>query len=162
MGVQLVESDFKGSLPPNTVELLLGRSSVTLQGLVVYPGVIDSDYTGQVKIMVSLLRGIVAISPGDRIAQLLLLPSCHSKFPPNDKERGNRGFGSTGATSIYYSTDLDERPLLVLQVEGKAISGLLDTRADRSIISVKDWPSAWPRQQSEQTLRGWAMPKCLK
>ena len=59
-----------------------------------------------------------------------------------------------GATSIYYSMDLDERPLLVLQVEGKAISGLLDTRADRSIISVKDWPSAWPRQQSEQTLRG--------
>lgn len=47
--------------------------------------------------------------------------------------------------------DLDERPLLVLQVEGKA---MLDTGADRSIISVKDWPSAWPRQQSEQTLRG--------
>ena len=155
-------SDFKGPLLPNTVGLLLGHSSVTLQGLVVHPGVIDSDYTGQVKIMVSSPWGIVAISPGNRIAQLLLLPSCHSKFPANDKERGNRGFGSMGATSIYYSMDLDERPLLVLQVEGKAISGLLDTGADRSIISVKDWPSAWPRQQSEQTLRGWAMPKCLK
>ena len=35
-----------------------------------------------------------------------------------------------GATSIYYSMDLDERPLLVLQVEGKAISGLLDTGTD--------------------------------
>lgn len=89
--------------------------------------------------------------PWRSYAQLLLLPSCHSKFPVNDKERGNRGFGSTGATSIYYSMDLDERPLLVLQVEGKA---MLDTGADRSIISVKDWPSAWPRQQSEQTLRG--------
>ena len=31
---------------------------------------------------------------------------------------------------------------------------MLDTGADGSIISVKDWPSAWPRQQSEQTLRG--------
>jgi dUTPase len=129
-GMQLVESVFKGPLPPNTVGLLLGRSSVTLQGLAVYPEVIDSDYTGQVKIMVSSPRGIVAISPGDRIAHLLLLPSCHSKFPANDKERGNRGFGSTGATSIYYSTDFDERPLLVLQVEGKAISGLLDTGTD--------------------------------
>ena len=157
--MQLVESDFKGPLPPNTVGFLLGHSSVTLQGLVVHPVVIDSDHTGQVKIMVSTPRGIVAISPGDRIAQLLLLPSCHSKFPANDKERGNRGFGSMGATSIYYSMDLDERPLLVLQVEGKA---MLDTGADGSIISVKDWPSAWPRQQSEQTLRGWAMPKCLK
>ena len=86
MGVQLVESDFKGPLPPNTVGLLLGRSSVTLQGLVVHPGVIDSDYTGQVKIMVSSPRGIVAISPGDRIAQLFLLLSCHFKFPANDKE----------------------------------------------------------------------------
>ena len=89
--MQLVESDFKGPLPPKTVGLLLGRSSVTLQGLAVYPVVIDSDYTGQVKIMVSSPRGIVAISPGDRIAQLLLLPSCHSNFPANDKERGNRG-----------------------------------------------------------------------
>ena len=64
-GMQLVESVFKGPLPPNTVGLLLGRSSVTLQGLVVHPGVIDSDYTGQVKIMVSSPWGIVAISPGD-------------------------------------------------------------------------------------------------
>jgi hypothetical protein len=50
--------------------------------------------------------------------------------------------------------DLDERPLLVLHVDGKAISGLLDTGADQSIISEKDWPSAWPRQPLEQTLRG--------
>ena len=34
------------------------------------------------------------------------------------------------------------------------MSGLLDTGVDRSIISTKDWPSGWPRQQSEQTLRG--------
>ena len=34
------------------------------------------------------------------------------------------------------------------------MSGLLDTGADRSIISTKDWPSGWLRQQSEQTLRG--------
>lgn len=67
MGVQLVESDFKGPLPPNTVGLLLGHSSMTLQGLVVHPEVIDSDYTGQVKIMVSSPWGVVAISPGDRM-----------------------------------------------------------------------------------------------
>ena len=65
-----------------------------------------------------------------------------------------------GATSIYYSMDLNERPLLVLQVEGTAISGLLDIGTDGSIIRVKDWPSAWPCQQSEQTLRGYAqMPE---
>ena len=63
MGVQLVDSDFKGPLPADTVGLILGRSSVTMQGLIVHPGVIDSDYTGQVKIMVSSPTGIVTISP---------------------------------------------------------------------------------------------------
>jgi hypothetical protein len=43
---------------------------------------------------------------------------------------------------------------LKLRIEGKAISGLLDTDADRSITSTRDWPSGWPKQQSEQTLRG--------
>jgi hypothetical protein len=43
---------------------------------------------------------------------------------------------------------------LKLRIEGKAISGLPDTAADHSIISTRDWPSGWPKQQSEQTLRG--------
>lgn len=127
MGVQLVDSDFKGPLPADTVGLILGRSSVTMQGLIVHPGVIDSDYTGQVKIMVSSPRGIVAIFPGDRIAQLLLLPSCHSQFPAKEEERGDKGFGSTGTSAIFCSLDLDERPLLLFIIEGKSISGLLDT-----------------------------------
>ena len=114
-----------------------------MQGLIVHPGVIDSDYTGQVKIMVSSPRGIVAIFP-NRIAQLLLLPSCHSQFPAKEEERGDKGFGSTGTSAIFCSLDLDERPLLQLIIEGKFISGLLDTGADCSIISVKDWPSGWP------------------
>lgn len=50
MGTQVVESDFKGPLPVNTVGLLLGRSSTALAGLIVHPGVIDADYTGIVKI----------------------------------------------------------------------------------------------------------------
>ena len=125
-----------------------------MQGLIVHPGVIDSDFTGKVKIMVSSPRGIVAISPGDRIAQLLLLPSCHSQFPAKDSEWGDKGFGSTGTSNIFCSLNLDTRPLLKLRIEGKAISGLLDTGADRSIISTRDWPSGWPKQQSEQTLRG--------
>ena len=41
-----------------------------------------------------------------------------------------------------------------LGTERKAISGLLDTGTDHSIISTRDWPSGWPKQQSEQTLRG--------
>ena len=142
-----MDTDFKGPLPADTVGLILGRSSVTMQGLIVHPGVIDSDFTGKVKIMVSSPRGIVAISPGDRIAQLLLLPSCHSQFLAKDSEQGDKGFGSTGTSNIFCSLNLDTQPLLKLRIEGKAISGLLDTGADCSINSTRDWPS---KQQSEQ------------
>jgi deoxyuridine 5'-triphosphate nucleotidohydrolase len=154
MGVQLVDTDFIGPLPADTVGLILGRSSVTVQGLTVHPGVIDSDFTGKVKIMVSSPRGIVAISPVDRIAQLLLFTSCHSQFPAKDSERGDKGFGSTGTSNIFCSLNLDTQTLLKLRIEGNAISGLLDTGADHSIISTRDWPSCWLKQQSEQTLRG--------
>jgi dUTPase len=41
MRVQLVDTDFKGPLPADTVGLILGRSSVTMRGLIVHSGVID-------------------------------------------------------------------------------------------------------------------------
>lgn len=154
MGVQLLESDFQGPLEPGTVGLLLGRSSTALRGLRVHPGVIDPDYTGVVKIMVESPKGITAISPGDRIAQLILLPSLHEKFAAQDKERGKSGFGSTGTDLTFLSLDLDQRPVLELIVDGKKILGLLDTGADRSIIAKKDWPAGWPLQASSQTLQG--------
>lgn len=95
MGVQMIASDFKGPLPKNTVGLLLGRSSAAIKGLIIHPGVIDPDYKGEVKIMVSSPREVSAISPGDRIAQILLLPSHHASFPSSGLKRGNWGFGST-------------------------------------------------------------------
>ena len=72
MGIQLTETDFKGPLEPGTLGLLIGRSSTDLKGLHLHPGVIDPDYTGVVKIMGESPKGITAISPGDRIAQILL------------------------------------------------------------------------------------------
>lgn len=150
----MVPTDFKGPLPPGSVGLLIGRSSSALKGLVIHPGVIDSDYEGEVKILVSSPRGISAISPGDRIAQLLVLPSMHELFPSRDQRRGSRGFGSTGIDSMFLSLDLDQRPLVELKVDGKIILGLLDTGADRSIVALKDWPKGWPVQPSSQTLQG--------
>ncbi|KAL6058265.1 hypothetical protein STEG23_030902 [Scotinomys teguina] len=45
VGVQLLETDFAGPLNPDTVGLLIGRSSTTLRGLRVHPGIIDPDFT---------------------------------------------------------------------------------------------------------------------
>lgn len=154
MGVQIIETDFQGPLPPDSVGLLFGRSSSTMKGLIVHPGVIDEDYTGIVKVMVSAPRGIVAISPGDRVAQLLLLPSLHGLFPSAKGQRGSDGFGSSGNELISLAFDMETRPLITLDVEGKQILGLLDTGADKSVIALKDWSPSWPTQKAVGELRG--------
>lgn len=104
--------------------------------------------------MVSSPQGIIAISPGDRITQLVLLPRKHNNYSASSSKRGNRGFGSSGIDLNFLSLDLDQRPVLELTVDFKRILGLLDTGADRSIIASKDWPQGWPIQTSSQALQG--------
>ena len=52
-GVYKLRTNVFGPLPRGNFGLILGRSSATLRGLTVYPGVIDSDYAGEILIMVS-------------------------------------------------------------------------------------------------------------
>lgn len=64
-------------------------------------GVIDPDYTGEVKVSaINHSKEDYTINPGDRIAQLLFLPVEKAKFTVADKlddtDRGDGGFGSTG------------------------------------------------------------------
>ena len=161
MGIQMIDSDFQGPLQPGTVGLLIGRSSTTLRGLQVYPGIINPDYTGIVKIMVESPKGISAISPGDRIAQLVILPSLHDRFPARNRERGSQGFGSSGTDLTFLSLSLDQRPTLQLTINGTKITGLLDTGADKSIKASKDWPRGWLVQASRIPYKDWGIQKPL-
>ena len=74
MGPQALSTGIYGPLPSNMFGLILGRSSVTMKGLQVFPGIVDSDYIGEIKIMAKAIDNIIIIPQGDRIAQLLLLP----------------------------------------------------------------------------------------
>lgn len=69
-----VPTGIKGPLPEGVVGLILGRSSPSLQGVSIIPGVIDSDYEGEVKIMINPPTETQQIFKGQRIAQLILLP----------------------------------------------------------------------------------------
>ena len=65
------------------------------------PGTIDSDYRGEVKvILINLGDADVTVNNGDRIAQLIVAPVTQGIFVKTDKldetERGAGGFGSTG------------------------------------------------------------------
>jgi dUTP pyrophosphatase len=65
------------------------------------PGTIDSDYRGEVKVLLANLGDSpFVITNGDRIAQLVVAPVCQAVFSRTDSlddtGRGAGGFGSTG------------------------------------------------------------------
>lgn len=65
------------------------------------PGTIDSDYRGEIKvILVNLGTEPFLVRTGDRIAQLVIAPVSHASFEIAESldstERGSGGFGSTG------------------------------------------------------------------
>ena len=73
------------------------------QGLTVAnaPGTIDSDYRGEVKvILINLGEDDVTITRGMRIAQMIVAPVTRGEFilsdTLEDTDRGSGGFGSTG------------------------------------------------------------------
>lgn len=67
-------------------------------------GTIDSDYRGELKVLVTLLQDDeLLIKDGDRIAQALIAPVLKVKHEEvselSDTDRGAGGFGSTGVST---------------------------------------------------------------
>ena len=64
------------------------------------PGTIDSDYRGEIKIiLINLGKETFTIKNGSRIAQIVFSPVIQAEFKPGDlsiSRRGEGGFGSTG------------------------------------------------------------------
>ncbi|NXP54716.1 POK9 protein, partial [Heliornis fulica] len=118
--------------------LLLGRSSISLMGLFVLPGVIDTDFTGEIHIMAHTLFPPLRVMKGQRIAQLIPLPQLTTGLAAQRQEpRQDRGFGSTGTAML--TMDLFTRPKRKVKIShaGSSIElwGLLDTGADTSIVA---------------------------
>lgn len=93
------------ALPEGTVGLVHPRSGLALkQGLAVLnsPGTIDAGYRGEIKIILINLdpKNDILISPGDRIAQLVIQEFKAVEFELvselTESDRGSGGFGSTG------------------------------------------------------------------
>lgn len=97
----LIETGFAWQIPPGWVGMIRPRSGLACrQGLHVMAGVIDSDYRGEVKVLlVNLGDRAIEIKPGDRIAQMVVTVfnanELHEVSELDDFDRGG-GFGSTG------------------------------------------------------------------
>jgi dUTP pyrophosphatase len=94
------------AVPEGHVGLVAPRSGLALKhgiSIVNAPGVIDSGYRGEVRVLLANTDRSAAfeVAPGDRIAQLLVVPiatpSPVEADALDESARGEGGFGSTGA-----------------------------------------------------------------
>jgi dUTP pyrophosphatase len=100
----LIPTGMSIALPMGYEAQIRPRSGLAYkQGLTVLnsPGTIDSDYRGEIKILlINLGNEDVIINSGDRIAQMIIAPYKQADFILKDSldktERGQGGFGSTG------------------------------------------------------------------
>lgn len=89
-------------IPPGFVGLMKGRSGLAFnQGIIVYDGTIDSDYRGELSVLLcNTSDRMFSIYVGDRIAQMIFVraevvqPEWTQAL--SQTERGNNGYGSTG------------------------------------------------------------------
>jgi dUTP pyrophosphatase len=100
----VVPTGLKMAIPQGFEGCVRPRSGLAMkQGLTLTnaPGTIDSDYRGEVKVLViNLGQEPVVLHRGDRIAQLLISPVAHAQVVQvervDDTHRGEGGFGHTG------------------------------------------------------------------
>jgi len=104
LGRVKIPTGLKIELPEGYEAQVRPRSGLALKsGLTVLnsPGTIDSDYRGELEIiLVNLGQDNVTIKDGERIAQLVVAPVCRAflfEAESLDKtQRAEAGFGSTG------------------------------------------------------------------
>ncbi len=102
--IGLVSTNFSVEIPEGYEIQVRPRSGLALKhGITVLnsPGTIDSDYRGEVKIiLINLGEEDYKISRGERIAQLVVAKVYQAKFSEsedlNESHRGEGGFGHSG------------------------------------------------------------------
>jgi len=100
----LIPTGIAISLPEGLEAQIRPRSGLAIKHgitLLNSPGTIDSDYRGEIKvILVNLSNDNYTIKPYDRIAQIIISQFVKAEFEIaenlDETDRGNSGFGSTG------------------------------------------------------------------
>ena len=103
-GIEIIPTGIAVEITPGWAGFVFGRSGLGARHGICPAnavGVIDSDYRGEVKVALINHGGAdYTIQPGERIAQLVLLPVALAEIVEtgalSDTSRGAGGFGSTG------------------------------------------------------------------
>lgn len=101
---KVVETGISMALPFHFHGQIVGRADLAMQNIHVHPDVIDQDYRGTIKVLMTHVNhthtsvSAFKIAAGDPIAQLLILPFARPVFKSveelSDTPRGSDGFES--------------------------------------------------------------------
>jgi dUTP pyrophosphatase len=101
--IKLVPTGIAIELPENHAAFVFGRSGLGVRHGITMAngvGVIDSDYRGEISCgLINLSDSCFTVEPGDRIAQLVIMPVIRAELSEEElggTGRGDGGFGSTG------------------------------------------------------------------
>lgn len=100
----VIPSGIAVSVPKGYGGIIISRGGLAVKKGIVLTGgcgIVDSDYTGEVKVpLTNTSKTDYVIKSGDRIAQMIIVPVEYADFVVCDElpkgERGIRGFGSSG------------------------------------------------------------------
>ncbi|MCL2857861.1 MAG: dUTP diphosphatase [Oscillospiraceae bacterium] len=103
-GIAIIPTGIAMEIAPGLAGFVFGRSGLGVRHGICPAnavGVIDCDYRGEVKVgLINHGKADYTIQPGERIAQLVLLPVALAEIVEadslSDTSRGTGGFGSTG------------------------------------------------------------------
>ncbi len=108
-GIMLeIPPGYEGQVRPRSG--LAAKAGITLTICV---GTIDSDYRGEVQVLaINLGDEVYSFEPGERIAQLLIVPVPRVELVEVDEldsgdERGAGGFGSTGRLALAQGSSVN-------------------------------------------------------
>jgi len=98
------------ALPTGYEAQVRPRSGLAIQhgiGMVNAPGTIDSDYRGEIRVLlINHGAEVFIVERGMRIAQMVIAPMVQAVWQEtdalSDTVRGASGFGSTGKASVDY------------------------------------------------------------
>lgn len=144
-GILPIPVTLTGTMPPDKLGLVVGRAALSSQGFIVTPGVLHPG-ADSLSILCSTTQGTFAVAQGDPIAQLIFLPVL--------SEMKDSSQTKVEISNINLMMDMADRPMLKLQIENRPFMGLLDTGADKSIITSRYWPRDWPLLRTSHSLRG--------
>jgi dUTP pyrophosphatase len=101
---KLISTGVRMAIPEGYCGIIKSRSGLAVKNSIeVGAGVIDAGYRGEIKVLLcNYGEDVLYINPGDRIAQLMLVPVPAVVFEVvedlDETTRNDKGFGSTGVS----------------------------------------------------------------